>query len=346
MATGNLLQTYIVGYDRAIRETVEQKGGKMRSYVQKATGDLFRKEGIYQRTTSTGLPSAVTNRFGDSPVSDIEYSRRKVTRNQYHDGQFMDWADLSKMGVDPRNVKLNAMKNKFLRQEDLLIDAAALGTAASNTSAQSGDTFSTTAFGAGHTDVTNVFEAGIVDIDVGASTSGFNYDKFLTTIAQFGAVGVDLDSQKLCIKVSWNQWRDIMDDANFTDFEKKAVRGASVLEHDAGHIYEYMGVHFIISNILPYGSAADTDTAAEINVDLDADVNAAGIWQDTDSTAIRLPYAFVQDAILFEVNPDITTKVSERADKSFNYYAYCKGEFGAVRMEEEKVIAIACKENA
>lgn len=343
---GNLLQTYIVGYDRAIRETVETKGGKMRQYVQKATGDLFRKEGIYQRTSGGGLPQAVTNRFGDSPVSDIEYSRRKVTRTQYHDGQFMDWADLSKMGTDPRNQKLNAMKNKFLRQEDLLIDAAALGTAASNTSAQSGDTFSTTAFGAGHTDVTGVFEAGIVDIDVGASTSGFNYDKFLTTIAQFGAVGVDLDSEKLCMKVSWNQWRDIMDDSNFTDFEKKAVRGASVLEKDAGHIYEYMGVHFIISNILPYGSAADTDTAAEINVDLSADVNSAGIWQDTDSTAIRLPYAFVQDAILFEVNPDITTKVSERADKGFNYYAYMKGEFGAVRMEEEKVIAIACKENA
>ena len=144
---GNLLQTYIVGYDRAIRETVETKGGKMRPYVMQATGDLFRKEGIYQRTSGGGLPSAVTNRFGDSPVSDIEYSRRKVTRTQYHDGQFMDWADLSKMGTDPRNQKLTAMKNKFLRQEDLLIDAAALGTAASNTSAQTGDTISTTAFG-------------------------------------------------------------------------------------------------------------------------------------------------------------------------------------------------------
>ena len=343
---GNLLQTYIVGYDRAIRETVETKGGKMRPYVMQATGDLFRKEGIYQRTSGGGLPSAVTNRFGDSPVSDIEYSRRKVTRTQYHDGQFMDWADLSKMGTDPRNQKLTAMKNKFLRQEDLLIDAAALGTASSNTSAQSGATFSTTAFGAGFTDVTGKFEAGIVDIGVGAATSGFNYDKFLTTIAQFGAVGVDLDAEKLCFKVSWNQWRDIMDDANFTDFEKKAVRGSSVLEQKAGQIYEYMGCHFIISNILPYAAAADTDTAAEINVDLTADVNSAGVWQDTNSTGIRLPYAFVQDAILFEVNPDITTKVSERADKGFNYYAYMKGEFGAVRMEEEKVIAIACKENA
>ena len=45
---GNLLNTYITGFDRAIRETVETKGGKMRQYIQLATGDLFRKEGIYQ----------------------------------------------------------------------------------------------------------------------------------------------------------------------------------------------------------------------------------------------------------------------------------------------------------
>ena len=104
------------------------------------------------------------------------------------------------------------------------------------------------------------------------------------------------------------------------------------------------GVFSLAAELFDLG--ADTDTAAEINVDLTADVNSAGIWQDTNSTGIRLPYAFVQDAILFEVNTDMTTKISERADKSFNYYAYMKAEFGAVRMEEEKVIAIACKENA
>lgn len=34
---GNLLNTYVIGFDRAIRETVEVKGGKMRPYVQLAT---------------------------------------------------------------------------------------------------------------------------------------------------------------------------------------------------------------------------------------------------------------------------------------------------------------------
>jgi hypothetical protein len=334
---GNLLNTYITGFDRAIRETVETKGGKMRQYIQVATGDLFRKEGIYQRTTGGGIPSKVTNRFGDSPVSDIDYSRRKVTRQAFQDGQFMDWADLSKMGVDPRNAKLQVMKNKFLRMEDLVIDAALL----SNAAGGGVEGATPTEFGGG-TDVSNVYQHGIINKDVGADT-GFNYGKFLETLTQFGNQSVDIDTQKVIFKVSWHQWQDIMNDSNFTDFDNRG--GAKVNESGAGQIYDYMGAHFCVSNIVPYFSSTDPVDAADIQVDVDADVDTStGAWKNTEGTAAnaRCCYAFVQDAGLFEVNPDMTTKISERADKSFNYYAYMKAEFGAVRMEEEKVIAIAC----
>ena len=339
---GNLLNTYIIGFDRAIRETVETKGGKMRQYIQTATGDLFRKEGVYQRTTGGGLPSKVVNRFGDSPVSDIDYSRRRVTRTAFQDGQFMDWADLSKMGVDPRSAKLAIMKNKFLRQEDLTIDAALLG------SAQGGvEGNTTTAFGTGITDVANFIAEGIIDVGVAddgtsGSATGFNYGKFLTTLEQFGNNSVDIESQKVIFKISWNQWKDIMDNDNFTDFDNRG--GIKVNESGVGQIYDYMGCHFCISNIVPFFSSADPKTAATLLVDLDADVDTTtGVWKDNASANnTRACYAFIQDAGLFEVNPDMTTKISERADKSFNYYAYMKAEFGAVRMEEEKVIAIAC----
>ncbi len=340
---GNLLNTYITGFDRAIRETVETKGGKMRPYIQLATGDLFRKEGIYQRTTGGGLPQKVTNRFGDSPVSDIDYSRRKVTRSQFQDGQFMDWADLSKMGVDPRSQKLTVMKNKFLRQEDLTIDQALL------TSGNFGgvDGSSSVSFGVSGniTDVSGVYEKGIINVDVGSSNGstavGFNYGKFLETLTQFGNQSVDIETNKPLFKISWHQWQDIMNDDNFTDFDNRG--GAKVNESGAGQIYDYMGASFCISNIVPFHNSADPTTSTAFDIDLDVDVDATtGSWKDTAGTATRACYAMIQDAALFEVNPDMTTKISERADKSFNYYAYMKAEFGAVRMEEEKVIAIAC----
>lgn len=339
---GNLLNTYITGFDRAIRETVETKGGKMRKYIQLATGDLYRKEGIYQRTTGGGLPQKVTNRFGDSPVSDIDYSRRRTTRQAFQDGQFMDWADLSKMGVDPRSQKLTVMKNKFLRQEDLTIDKALLD------SGDFGgvDGSSAVSFGVNEgtiTDVTDVYEKGIISVNHGGNNSGFNYEKFLETLTQFGNQSVDIETQKPLFKISWHQWQDIMNDTNFTDFENRG--GARVNESGAGQIYDYMGASFCISNIVPFFNVAEPKLSDAFNIDLDADVNATtGTWQDTDETAVRACYAMIQDAALFEVNPDMTTKISERADKSFNYYAYMKAEFGAVRMEEEKVIAIACKQ--
>jgi len=46
-----------------------------------------------------------------------------------------------------------------------------------------------------------------------------------------------------------------------------------------------------------------------------------------------------------EINPDVTTEITKRADKGFNWYAYVKQSLGSVRMEEEKVIAIPCDES-
>ena len=89
------------------------------------------------------------------------------------------------------------------------------------------------------------------------------------------------------------------------------------------------------------GTSATNGSGSTIEID-DSDIAAAtGTW-DASNYTTRACYAFVQDAALLEINPDMTTKVSERADKSFNYYAYMKAEFGAVRMEEEKVIVVPC----
>ena len=342
---GNLLNTYITGFDRAIRETVETKGGKMRQYVQVATGDLFRKEGVYQRTTGGGLPQKVTNRFGDSPVSDIDYSRRRTSRTAFQDGQFMDWADLSKMGVDPRAAKLQVMKNKFLRQEDLTIDAAALGSAKGGVEGEDPVEFGEFPFATSGNSANQ--DKNIIDVTLDANgdaqnaAQGFTYGKFLETLAQFGRNSVDIETQKPLFKITWNQWQDIMNDANFTDFDNRG--GAKVNESGAGQIYDYMGASFCISNIVPFMSGdADSYEATDILVDTSANVDTStGVWT-TSSGTTRCCYAMIQDSVLFEVNPDMTTKISERADKGFNYYAYMKAEFGAVRMEEEKVIAIAC----
>lgn len=324
----NLLYTYVTGFDRSIRETVEVIGGKLRPYVDLATGDLYREEGVYQRTTGGGLPSKKTNRFGDSPVSELDYSRRRVTRNPFEDGQFMDWADVVRMGTDPRSNKLAAMRNKFLRQEDIILDQAGLGTA------QGGDNGETsTAF-----DTDNIIAVG-TGAASGITSTGFNYEKLTAMMQQFGDNNVDLEAQMPCIKLSWAQWNDVMQDDKFINFDYTKM--GQIDKSKPCRIEGYMGCNWVISNIVPYVNTAGTG----FNI-ADTDINtSAGKWNDTDSTEVRAVYAFVQDALLLEINPDITTEIDKRSDKGFNWYAYLKMDLGAVRMEEEKVIAIPCDEN-
>lgn len=328
----DLLYTYVTGFDRSIRETVEIKGGKLRPYVQLATGDLYRSEGVYQRTSGGGLPQKVTNRFGDSPASELDYSRRRVTRDPYDDGQYMDWADVVRMGTDVRNPKLNAMRNKFLRQEDIILDQAMLGTA------QGGDNGETS---------TDFASANIVAVTLGAATgytnAGFNYDKFVKTIETFGTNNVDLEMYTPVFKLSYKQWLDMMNDDRFVNFDYTGARPIDG-QITPTRIRDYMGCKFCFTNIVPYTDSTPTD-GDSFNV-ADSDINrTTGTWSDTDSTDIRCCYAFVQDAALLEINPDITTEITKRSDKKFNWYAYMKMDLGAVRMEEEKVVAIPCDQS-
>ena len=65
---------------------------------------------------------------------------------------------------------------------------------------------------------------------------------------------------------------------------------------------------------------------------------------DATNTDDRLCYAFTEDAIKLAVGKDVQAKISERADKSYSTQVYYCMSIGAVRMEEVKVVEIACDE--
>ena len=323
----DLQYKYVTGFDRNIRRTTEVKGGKLRSKVRLATGDLYREEGVYELMSGGGLPTKKTNRFGDSPVSESDYTRRRVTRADYEDGQFMDESDIIRMATDIKAEKLDVMLQKFKRNEDIILQQALLG------SARGGDDGETaTAFDTGN----------IVDVTLGAASgftnAGFTYEKLVATITQFGNNNVDIEMMTPTIVISWDQLNDMMQDEKFINFDYSRV---GAVDRKMGlTIPNYLGCDFLVTNILPYMADATTFNVADIDI-----TTATGTWADTDSTDIRAAMAFVQDAALLEINPDIKTNVAQRSDKSFNWYAYVMMSLGAVRMEEEKVVAIPCDQS-
>tara|TARA_Y100001970_G_scaffold23205_2_gene27181 strand:- start:1017 stop:1877 length:861 start_codon:yes stop_codon:yes gene_type:complete len=63
-----------------------------------------------------------------------------------------------------------------------------------------------------------------------------------------------------------------------------------------------------------------------------------------DATPNRQVIAFASDGIKLGIGKDITAKISERDDKSYSTQVYYCMDLGATRMEEEKVVEIACEE--
>jgi len=61
---------------------------------------------------------------------------------------------------------------------------------------------------------------------------------------------------------------------------------------------------------------------------------------------IRTCFAWAQDGLKLAVGKDVQSRIDERADKSYSTQVYYCAQFGSTRMEEEKVVEIACDESA
>ena len=64
----------------------------------------------------------------------------------------------------------------------------------------------------------------------------------------------------------------------------------------------------------------------------------------TDGSSYRQVLAWAEDGITLAMGKDLMTQITQRADKSYSTQVYVCAQFGATRMEEEKVVQILCSE--
>ena len=82
-----------------------------------------------------------------------------------------------------------------------------------------------------------------------------------------------------------------------------------------GEVNSYLGFNFIVSNRL-----------------------------GTDSNSHRQVFAFAGDGIKLAMGKEPSARIDERSDKSYATQVYYCQTVGATRMEESKVVEIACSE--
>ncbi len=112
------------------------------------------------------------------------------------------------------------------------------------------------------------------------------------------------------IVVTPKQITDLLETTEVTSSDFNTVKALAM-----GQIDSFLGFKFIISNRLPVDGSGD-----------------------------RLVFAWAMTGVLLGVAQDMITRIDERSDKSYANQVYLCMGIGATRMQEEKVVEIACQE--
>ena len=120
----------------------------------------------------------------------------------------------------------------------------------------------------------------------------------------------DVDpSIKRYIAVSPEQIEDLLNNTTVTSSDYNTVKALS-----QGDIDSYVGFKFVVTNRL------------------------------NDDGTSRQVIAWAEDGIVLALGSDMSSRIDERADKSYSTQVYASMTIGATRMEEAKVVEIACNE--
>ena len=152
------------------------------------------------------------------------------------------------------------------------------------------------------------FDTANQQIAVGAA--GLTVAKLRTAKKKLMANEVDVENDPLYCAVTAVQLDNLLGTTEVTSSDYNTVKALV-----SGSVDTFMGFKFIHTELLGLDGSSDRRCIAWAKSGMHL-----GIWND------------------------ITTKISERADKSYATQVYVKGTFGATRVEEGKVVEIICDE--
>ncbi len=148
------------------------------------------------------------------------------------------------------------------------------------------------------------------DQKIAASATGLTLAKLIEAKERFGENDVDEDIP-LFIAASAKQISNLLNENKLTSNEYANIKALV-----RGEVDSFMGFTFTRTQRLT-----------------------------TDSNGDRQVIAWAQDGLLLAKGMEAVTRITERDDKSYAVQVYRAECFGATRMEEEKVVEIACVES-
>jgi hypothetical protein len=262
----------------------------------------------------------VTQQFADSPESDITHARRRVVATPYDVGIGLDKFDKVQMLVNPESGYVQRQVSALQRKGGIEFMNGALGDAGTGKAGTTAVPFDTD---------------NIVPVATGSTgTTGMNLEKLQATLELFETNNLVIDDPMNKLYFAWGpqQKRELLESTTVTSSDFSTVKALV-----SGQISGYYGFEFVSSNMIPYMNAGVT--GAELTW------GATDTPTDTSGADLRACFSWAKSGVIQVTNPNLSTDVSQRKDKSNNWYSYSCLRTGAVRLEEEKVVLIPCDQS-
>lgn len=146
---------------------------------------------------------------------------------------------------------------------------------------------------------------------IAAAATGLTLAKLIEAKEIFGLAEVDEAEDLLTMVITSKQLTDLLNETKIQSADYNTIK--ALVE---GKVDTFMGFKFVKCNRLPVDGSSD-----------------------------RLVYAYAKSGVGLFVPQDIMTRIGERADKSYSTQVYLSATVGATRVEDEKVVEIACVES-
>lgn len=298
----------VQAYTANVYNISQQKGSRLAPLVR---NEVFKGKIEYFDRLGVASAQKKTGRNTPTPNLDIAHSRRAVTTAMYEWATLVDRKDKLQNIHDPENQYSVAASNALGRSMDDILIAAALGNAATLE-----DGSGTSALGNGQK-CASISGGSLAPLNVGALLNA----KYLFDAAE--AVG------QRYIVINGSQLKGLLNQTQVTSSDYNTVKALV-----NGEVDTFAGFKFIHSERIPLSSVYSTGWLFDSVSGL---YNASG--SSLASTAVSA-FAFVSDGLILGKNEEAVGRIDERADMSYSHQVYASMDFGAVRMEEVKVVEI------
>lgn len=304
-----ITEAFVSQFNSNVMHLSQQQGSRLERTVNKVT--IKGKTEYFDRVGQVAAIKKV-GRHSSTPQLDTPHSRRAVTTEDYQWADMIDEEDKIRMLIDPTSDYALEAAWAFGRSKDDVIIAAALGVAATGENGQ-----------------TNV---ALPDSQKYAANDGTAFSNM--NILTLRRVKSMMDKKEVIGKrymaVTTSQVDALLGTTQVTSADYNTVKALV-----QGEVNAFMGFEFIRTERLV------TQPADGLLASPTTGVVGAG----SSVTGFRKCFAYTDKAINLAVGADFMTKIDPRPDKSYATQVYARMSIGAVRMEEEQVVEVLCKES-